>query len=307
MSFFASLHFKKPVGLFAQRLVGLKLRHTSLRSCALLAAAACLALPVAAQVPSPVTIASRDGTALTGWLFTPPQASRGTVVALHGCGGLYATTGARAGLLNARHQAIAQLLLDEGYTVLFPDSLTARGEKELCTQKIGSRRIDQNERRADALGALAWVAQQPWAQNTRTALLGWSHGGSAVLAATDATRADVQAGTAKPALAVAFYPGCAASLRSRYRPQTPLVLMLGEKDDWTPPTPCVELGKQVGAEVNVYADSFHGFDSPSGSVQLRTDVPNGLNPGQGVHVGPNPAARQAAYARLRVVLQQALQ
>jgi dienelactone hydrolase len=138
------------------------------------------------------------------------------VIALHGCGGLYATTGARQGQLNARHQAMADLLVAQGYAVLFPDSLTPRGETELCTQKIGQRRIDQTERRADALGALAWVAAQPWAKPDRDGAC-WAgrHGGSAVLSSTDLTRRDVAAAREKPALAVAFYPGCSASAQGR--------------------------------------------------------------------------------------------
>ncbi len=259
----------------------------------------------AQQPPVAVTVPSLDGTALTAWLFPAQAEHRGTVVALHGCGGLYATTGARAGLLNARHSAMAQMLVDEGYAVLFPDSLTARGEKELCTQKIGTRRIDQTQRRADALGALAWVGQQPWNKPGQVALLGWSHGGSAVLAATDATRSDVRTNQAKPAVAVAFYPGCSAALKSGYQAHTRLVMMVGEKDDWTPPAPCVALGQASGAEVNMYADSYHGFDDPQGKLRVRADVPNGVNPAQGVTVGPNPAAREAAYGRLRVVLREA--
>ena len=82
--------------------------------------------------------------------------------------------------------------------------------------------------------------------------------------------------------------------------------MLGEKDDWTPPEPSVALGKDVGADVNVYADSYHDFDNPAGTLRIRKDVPNGVNPGQGVHVGPNPVAREQAYAWLRVLLAQAI-
>jgi dienelactone hydrolase len=268
-------------------------------------------LPGAAQVAS---FNSLDGTVLKALVFHPPsfsssqanQASRGTVIALHGCGGLYATLGPRKGQLNARHQAMADLLVAEGYSAVFPDSLTPRGETELCTQKIGSRKIDQTERRADVLGTLAWVAAQPWAQPGRIALLGWSHGGSAVLSGTDASRADVLGQAVKPAIAVAFYPGCAAALKSGYKPSAPLVLMLGENDDWTPPAPCVALGNGVGAEVNVYADSYHDFDNPVGEVRLRTDIPNGVNPGQGVHVGPNPVARERAYSRLKLLLTKAL-
>ena len=201
---------------------------------------------------------------------------------------------------------MADLLVAEGYNAVFPDSLTPRGETELCTQKTGSRKIDQIERRADVLGMLAWVAVQPWAQPNRIALLGWSHGGSAVLSATDSTRSDVRSQDVKPTLAVAFYPGCAAAIKSGYKPSAPLVLMLGDKDDWTPPGPCVVLGKDVGAEVNVFADSYHDFDNPAGQLRLRMDVPNGVNPGQGVHVGPNPLARELAYARLRLLLATAL-
>lgn len=265
-------------------------------------------LPAAAQIAS---FSSLDGTQIKALVFNPAassngQTSRGTVVALHGCGGLYATVGSRKGQLNARHQAMADLLVTDGYNVVFTDSLTPRGETELCTQKIGTRKIDQTERRADVLGTLAWVAAQPWAQPNRIALLGWSHGGSAVLSATDATRSDVRSQAVKPAVAVAFYPGCAAALKSGYKPNAPLVLMLGEKDDWTPPAPCVALGQAVGAEVNVFADSYHDFDNPVGEVRVRNDVPNGVNPGQGVHVGPNPVARELAYGRLKVVMAKAL-
>ena len=277
---------------------------------AVLAASTCAVAGPAA--PHEVSFNSLDGTALKALVFHPEisaslsSVKRGTVVALHGCGGLYASAGSRRGQLNARHQAMAELLVAEGYNVVFPDSLTPRGETEICTQKIGSRKIDQTERRADTLATLAWVAAQQWAQSDRIALLGWSHGGSAVLSATNATRADVQSQPVKPAVALAFYPGCSAPLKSGYKPSTRLVLMLGEKDDWTPPGPCQALGEAVGAEVKVYVDSYHDFDNPTGQVRLRKDVPNGVKPGQGVHAGPNPVAREQAYARLREVFNAAL-
>ena len=273
---------------------------------AVLAIFLALAAVGAGAQPQAITFTSLDGTAIKGWLFQPASAPRGTVIALHGCGGLYATTGARQGRLNARHQGMADLLVAQGYAVLFPDSLTPRGETELCTQKIGQRRIDQTERRVDVLGALAWVAAQPWAKPERMALLGWSHGGSAVLSSTDLTKREVAAAREKPALAVAFYPGCSAARKGGYRPSTRLALMVGEKDDWTPPGPCIELGQAVGAEVNVYPDSYHDFDNPAGTLRVRKDVPNGVNPGQGVHVGPNPAARRDAYARLLALLREAM-
>ena len=268
------------------------------------------ALPASAS-PQEASFNSLDGTLLKAWVFQSKDAApKGTVIALHGCGGLYARSGPRKGQLNGRHQAMADLLVANGYGVVFPDSLTPRGETELCTQKMAGRKISQTERRADTLAALAWVSAQPWAQRrtgrTPIALLGWSHGGSAVLAATDATRADVREQPLRAVVAIAFYPGCSASLKANYQPSAPLVLMLGELDDWTAPGPCIALGKEAGAEVNVYPGSYHGFDSPSGEVLLRTDVPDGVNPGRGVHAGPNPVAREQAYARLLEVLRTAM-
>lgn len=252
-----------------------------------------------------VTFAGLDGTQLRAWVFQPAAPPRGSVVALHGCGGLYATSGARQGQINARHQAMADMLVAQGYVAVFPDSLTPRGVARLCTQKIGARAIDQTERRRDALATLNWVASQAWAQPSKIALLGWSHGASAVLSATDAGHPEVLAQTVRAAVAIAFYPGCSAARKAGYRPNTRLLLLLGEKDDWTAPGPCIQLGQTIGAEVNVYADSFHDFDNPAGTVKLRRDVPNGVNPGQGVHAGPNPAAREQAYARVREVLRAA--
>ncbi len=249
-----------------------------------------------------VAFDSLDGTPIKAWVFQPTNQPKGTVVALHGCGGLYATAGSRKGQLNARHQAMADLLLTQGYAVVFPDSLGPRGESQLCTQKIGNRSINQVQRRHDALATLNWVARQPWARPSKIALIGWSHGGSAVLSATDARHPEVAAQAVKTAVAIAFYPGCSSSLKGGYQPNTRLALLLGALDDWTPPGPCVELAGVVGAEVHVYPDSYHDFDNPLGSVKLLPDIPNGVHPGQGVHAGPNPAAREQAYARVRELL-----
>lgn len=270
-------------------------------ACALVTACLLTATPTRALTAEDVRFPSLDGTELTARLFRPEagRAPLGTVIALHGCSGLWSARDPFA--LAPRHQAAAELLVAHGWAVLLPDSLRPRGERELCTQRIGSRRITQAERRADALGALAWVAAQPWADPRRLALLGWSHGGSAVLAATDGRRADVQA-TVKPAVAIAFYPGCGDALRQGWVPSTRVALLLGAQDDWTPPGPCIALGQARDLDVTVYPDSVHGFDEPAGRVRRRLDVPNGANPGQGVLVGPNPQARAAAEAHLLELL-----
>ena len=259
-------------------------------------------LPAQAAQPQQVSLTSLDDTRITAWVFQPENKPRATVVALHGCGGLFATEGSRTGLISARHQAMADRLVGQGYAVVFPDSLTPRGVTQLCTQKLRERTIGQRERRRDALAALNWVATQAWGDASRIALLGWSHGGSAVLEATDGAQQEVAAQPVKARVAIAFYPGCASSFKSGYQPNTSLLMLLGALDDWTPIAPCVELGRIAGVQVQVYADSYHGFDNPGGAVKLLRDVPNGVNPRQGVHVGANPAAREQANARVLAVL-----
>ena len=135
-------------------------------------------------------------------------------------------------------------------------------------------------------------------------LLGWSHGGSTVLAATNLRQPEVRSAPVKPALAAAFYPGCAAELRRGYRAAAPLLLQVGEEDDWTPPEPCQQLATQAsGAPVTFhsYPGAVHGFDGTA-PVTLRRDVPNGVRPGQGVRVGGQPAARELSRERLRSFL-----
>ena len=268
-----------------------------------------------AATPLEADFSSGDGTSIKAWLFQPADAAPGgklaTVVALHGCGGLYATGGPRRGQLNARHQAAANMLVQQGYAVVFPDSLRPRGVESICAVRARARTVTQTERRSDALATLQWVRAQPWADPERVAVLGWSHGGSAVLSSTDANQSDVKA--AKPVTAaIAFYPGCAEAKKALYRPSAPLTLFLGADDDWTPPGPCVELGthlqnEKLPVQFTVFAGAVHGFDDVGDRpVRERADVPSRLHPGKGVMQGPNPAAREAAWARVTEILREVL-
>ena len=287
-----------------------------------------------AAAPQEQQFKSLDGTPIKAWLFQPepkpgaqpvstqaasaqvPGEKRATVVAMHGCGGLYASAGPRKGLLNARHQMAADALTAQGYAVIFPDSLTPRGVSSICAVRGRLRTVAQPERRADALAALQWVRAQPWADPTRVALLGWSHGGSAVLSSTDANQRDVKS-IAPFKTAIAFYPGCGEAVRALYRPAAPLHMFLGADDDWTPPGPCVDLathlqrlaqaGQSLPVQFTLYPGAVHGFDDVGDRPpRERTDVPSRLHPGKGVMVGPNPAAREAAWARVAEVLREAL-
>jgi dienelactone hydrolase len=269
----------------------------------------------------------RDGAgsaiALKGVLLLPykpaPPGGFPAIIALHGCGGMYSMREGHDGELAERMALRAQMYVRDGYAVLFADSFRARGMREICTIRHGERTVTAAMRRLDALGALRYLATRADIARDRIALVGWSHGGSAALQAINARDAVVSAFFGRPGAppffraAVAFYPGCVTPLKAGdgYRPGTPTRIHIGANDDWTPATTCTALGNAMAARgedmlVTTYADSYHAFDSPTGTLQHRTDVPNGVDPGRGVHVGPNPAAREAANASVRAFLRQRL-
>lgn len=254
--------------------------------------------------PTPVGVApsphSSSPTELQAHLFRPEgPGPHPAVVMVHGCGGAYA----RSGGLNARHQMWGETLAAQGYVALMLDSFSSRGLKEICTQPFAERTLKEGDRVGDSYAALAWLRQQPFVDPQRIGLLGWSHGGGVTL---DALRRPPKALDSGFAAATAFYPGCTARSRraERYQPYAPLLILIGEADDWTPAAPCValvETARQHGAnlQIHTYPGAWHGFDNPGiAKVRLRKDVPNGVHPGQGVHTGPDPAAREDAKQRV---------
>lgn len=231
---------------------------------------------------------SRDGTMLDAVLLKPAgQGPHPAAILLHGCGG----RDGRDGRLDPRHADWAERLVQAGFVVLLPESFTSRGQGPQCA--VRDRRIlPWRERRADALGARDWLAAQPFVRADAIALMGWSHGGSTVLAAADA-----------PGFAgfVAFYPGCSRALRAAsFAPAAPLLLLIGEADDWTPPAPCRALAGRAGPVVTYvgYPGVYHGFDAPDSRVRLRTGLAFTVRGDGTAHVGTDPAARADAIARV---------
>jgi dienelactone hydrolase len=238
---------------------------------------------------------------LKGYWYAAASPKAPAVALLHGCSGLYD----KHGQIGERMRGYAALLNEQGMHALVVDSLTPRGEKEICTQRTGTRRITQANRRLDALAAMQWLAQRSDVDALRIGVMGWSNGGSTVLSATNKRHREVAGLAVKPAFAVAFYPGCEADLKRGYAPSAPLLMLVGEADDWTPAAPCRELAAHADGpqpEIEAYAGAYHGFDSNE-RVRLRKDVPNGVHPGEGVHVGGNADALQRSRERLLQFLQ----
>lgn len=225
------------------------------------------------------------------------------VVMLHGCGGMYG----RDGKPSVRTDSYVQLLNEEGFHVLVVDSLSPRGERSICTQKTGTRAITMTNRRRDALASLQWLANRAEVDRRRLGIVGWSNGGSTVLAATNRNHREVAHFAIAPAFAVAFYPGCQAELARGYAPTAPLLILVGDADDWTPAEPCKRLAAlppDPPIKIEAYPGAYHGFDSDE-PVRVRRNVPNGVNPTAGVHVGGDAHANAASRQALRQFLRAA--
>ena len=270
---------------------------------------------LAQAVSVPTAELSTSPVPLRAFLFSPTVANGAkhpAVVMVHGCGGAFG----RDGQLNARHAMWGNYLAAQGYIALMLDSFGSRGLKEICTTKFSERTLKEADRVGDAYAALAYLRELPNADPSRIALLGWSHGGGVTLATIShrpnppshtAALSTVRAGFNA---AIAFYPGCTARNKNadRFHPYAPLLLVIGETDDWTPAAPCIELATTVAARgepmhIVTYPDAYHDFDNPALTAKrVRKDVPNGVNPGMGVTTAPNPAAREDAKLRVRAFL-----
>jgi dienelactone hydrolase len=111
------------------------------------------------------------------------------------------------------------------------------------------------------------------------------------------------------AAAVALYPGCAVRLGrwrvsgvgSRldysgvYESVAPLLILIGELDDWTPAEPCRKLAEAARksnhpVSIKVYPGAHHSFDS-SNPVRYVANRVNANSPtGRGATTGGNPEA-----------------
>jgi dienelactone hydrolase len=219
------------------------------------------------------------------------------VVIMHDCSGL----GPRSSGAPGRW---ARELVGRGYVVIMPDSFTTRGfPNGVCTDASRSRDDVSPARRArDAYAALAHLRTLPYVDGAHVGLMGGSHGGSTTLASMIAPESDADLlardRRAGFAAAVALYPGCVASRRTWsnpgvYRPVAPLLILIGERDDWTPAEPCrrlTEAAQHAGypVTIKIYPGAYHSFDSNYPVRYVASRVNANAPGGRGATTGGDP-------------------
>jgi dienelactone hydrolase len=210
---------------------------------------------------------SGDTLTLTGKLLKPQgNGPFPAIILMHGC----------RGMIPAYH-SWAEKISSWGYVTLVLDSFTPRGEKNVC-ERVHAVPFDV--RATDAFDAKAYLAGLSFVNRSKVALIGWSHGGCAALSSVSQANLskmfDELGGATRggsPQLSnylkesgpfqavIAFYPWCVAGLDDS---ESPLLILSGEKDTWTPPILCqlkVPLGKtKHEATLKIYPGATHGFD-----------------------------------------------
>ena len=211
------------------------------------------------------------------------------VVLLHVCSGI-----------RAYDSKWAEWLGTLGYVAILPDSLSPRNMSTAC----GGGGQTLRDQALDGLGALAYLRSQPDVIPTKIAVMGWSHGGAATLISASARfiNATRPEGGGYQA-AIAFYPNCVAFQDGNL--VTPLLMLMGSADDWTPPDRCVERGTALQSagtpvEWKVYKGAMHTFDETGQDRVARVS-------GRTYHVGYDRTAAKDAHDQVQRFLKAYLQ
>lgn len=179
----------------------------------------------------------------------PGQGPFPAMVLLHGCGGMTKP--------NLRTQAWTRRLTQWGYVTLQVDSFTPRNISGICGGGMPSMEL-LRYRASDARLAKAYLERLDFVDPEKIGVMGWSHGGTTVI---DTVLTHNEKIAKRPfKAAVAFYPACFKPLE----PVSPLLILSGDKDRWTPANLCRRHmpvdNTMKRVTLKIYPGAYHSFD-----------------------------------------------
>lgn len=188
--------------------------------------------------------------AIAGALLKPSGAGPFPVVVyMSGCGGV------DNGADRAMQKAVIEHYKSKDVATLIVDPFTPRGEMEgvcadLADPAKASKGPEYFKRDGnDALAAVNVLRAMPDIDSKHIFLQGYSFGAIGSLIAID------KKNPASVAAVIAYYPFCYDGVD----PSVPVLVLIGEKDDWTPAAKCQAVTGKVDFNVVVYPGDTHAF------------------------------------------------
>lgn len=218
---------------------------------------------------------------LSGNLYRPEGGGPfPAVVLMPGCWGV-------SGYDNSEVE-VSKLLRDSGYVAFLVDSLSGRRLSNVCGDSDTKERL-HTEAVDDALAATRYLSSLAFVDASRIGLVGWADGGITALITWMFRNTGVPGATPFAAIA-AYYPYCFDTYNVSSA-SVPLLILIGESDDWCPATLCQELVANAAlhgreASITIYPGATHRFDEPYTA------------PSPGHRYQIDPAVRQDSRRRL---------
>ena len=120
----------------------------------------------------------------------------------------------------------------------------------------------------DAYKALEELSDHSLINKEKISITGWSLGGAVTLFSAWLPLKNTINTELSFASHLAFYPPCFFELENMEFSQSPIHILIGESDDWTPAEPCINLVNELNCycniDITIYKDSHHGFDREGG-------------------------------------------
>ena len=117
----------------------------------------------------------------------------------------------------------------------------------------------------DAYKAFEKLAKHPNIDEEKVSITGWSLGGAVTLFSAWKPVKEAITSDLKFASHLAFYPPCFFDLENTEFTDSPIHILIGELDNWTPADPCRNFVNKISNKSNVdltiYTNSHHSFDS----------------------------------------------
>jgi len=164
----------------------------------------------------------------------------------------------------SHHLDYADMFHEMGLATFRPHSFEARGTKEVSTTQID---VTMAMMICDAYAAMGKLVDHPKIDPLRIANAGWSLGGGmSVYSAWTPIREKLAPAGLKYAAHMPVYPACHIKTEDNRWSDSPMCILMGEAEDYTPAAPAVEIVEDINAhggnaEIILYPESYHSFDS----------------------------------------------